>query len=82
MCTVNTLETLHMKLAKVLEHQKGFQDTRSYADLVRKIINIFDKGCRLSLEVEKLDQTCVQPRLDKSDVQFSKHELISSSAVA
>ena len=43
---------------------------------------MFDKGCRLSIEAAQLDQICLQPHFAKSDNQFSRHELLSSAAVA
>ena len=68
--TGSALDTLRMKLVKVLEQKKGFQDSHSTTDLIRKTIRIFDKGCRSSSEAAKLDQACLQPHFSKSDTQF------------
>ena len=66
-------EHITHKNGKSLEQQKIFQDGRSTADLLRKIISIFDEGYRLLLKVAKLDQMCLQPHFAKSNAQFSKH---------
>ena len=82
LCTRNTPDILCVKLVKVLEQQNSFQDYCLNAGLIRKVINIFDKGYRLSLEAAKLDQICLQPYFAKSYTQFSRHELLSSGAVS
>ena len=68
-----------MKLVKTLEHQEKFQDFYLDCNKVkRKFVSTFDKGYRLSLEAANLDEVCLKPHFAK----FSKHELLSSGAVA
>ena len=76
-------DSLCISMVRMLEQQKVFQEHCSDANQpARKFLNIFDKGYRLSLEAAKLDQACLQPHFAKSDSQFSRHELISSGAIA
>ena len=82
LCMGNSHDSFCIILAKTLEQQKVFQEHCVDDGLIRHTMQIFDKGCRLSLEVEKLDQLCLQPHFAKSDSQFSRHELLSSGAVA
>ena len=53
--TGNTSGTLCIKIVKLLDQQKDFQDHYLEAGLIRNILNAFNKGCRLSLEAIKLD---------------------------
>ena len=74
-------EHLAFETCESIGESKVFQGYCLDVGLIRKIIDIFDKGCTLSLEAAKLDQICRYPHFAKSDTQFSRRELISSGSV-
>ena len=55
LCMGNSHDSFCIMLTKTLEQQKVFKEHCLDDGLIRHTMHIFDKGCRLSLEVAKLD---------------------------